>query len=550
MRDLTLTELRDLHNSYLYNVFEAKEDFITPPTVEQLSPSLNRIQITDGFCKKWYNLFNKWYFDNLLPQNLPIFFKQFSTDKTTLGFAYSEWKIVNGKQIIYPKKIEINAIYGFNEYQLFDTLIHEMIHILDYAQFPEHFENQNYKCHGAWFKSICSKLSKYGWNISTYDTTAAKWSPEYYNSIADRLKAQGRIPLIGFVEKENGMCFITKTDGKDYVANANGCVAQSAKSISLIKKISYYEIRGCKFATIKNQHRYWKSKFGLDNSLISKYQKAGKIGDTPFFVYTPPETTKTKSFNVQEFEHLMSNRNKMVRGVLLAMATSLYNIAVENYDSYSENPEELDLSEMAVGFSKMLGIKTLNNFTIYSKLTKGFYDDNSKAMISYDTHTPSSNINLKWGNIVNEPHLKTVVGELIDDLDSIRERADDKVPEKYWDGWKAMEYRDEVAAPKIVMDIIKDDSTMVRYANEILNYFLESYKKEVEMESGVSTITKASVGESVQDEKDIDVDLDTVEIDEQIIDKYAKHVYDKFKMDGDTAKVRKTNPDTIEVAIY
>ena len=70
-----------------------------------------------------------------------------------------------------------------------DVLLHEMIHILDYAHYSYHFSNKNYDTHGQFFLEQADKLNKYGWNITvTFEVKNDSSVSEKFAGVLVRLK--------------------------------------------------------------------------------------------------------------------------------------------------------------------------------------------------------------------------------------------------------------------------------------------------------------------------------------------------------------------------
>lgn len=120
--------------------------------------------VTIEWIRTKYNKFNKLYFNNELPN---IEFK-ISRSKHQWGYAGYMIKIKTGEVI--PEYIAISNYYDSPEHVKETTLLHEMIHIKDYAQHPEHFyvghrKNRYYDAHGIWFRNEAAKFIKFGYDI-------------------------------------------------------------------------------------------------------------------------------------------------------------------------------------------------------------------------------------------------------------------------------------------------------------------------------------------------------------------------------------------------
>lgn len=121
--------------------------------------------VTVEWIRAKYNKFNKLYFNGELPE---IEFK-LSRSKNTWGYAGYIISIKTGK--ITPEYIAISNYYDSPEHVKECTLLHEMIHVKDYVQNPEHYvvghrKNRYYDPHGTWFKNEASKFIQYGYDIN------------------------------------------------------------------------------------------------------------------------------------------------------------------------------------------------------------------------------------------------------------------------------------------------------------------------------------------------------------------------------------------------
>ena len=127
---------------------------------------------TIDWIKKNYNDFNARYFNNELPKNLVF---KLSKSKTTWGYAEFMYDFKNS--VIIPLSITLSNYYDSPERVKQNTLLHEMIHVLDYIMNPNHFiingrkvSKRHYDAHGYWFMEQVNRLNKFGWEVSKYIT--------------------------------------------------------------------------------------------------------------------------------------------------------------------------------------------------------------------------------------------------------------------------------------------------------------------------------------------------------------------------------------------
>lgn len=114
-----------------------------------------------------YDRCNKLYFGGALPK------VKMKVGRSKYNWGYASYKIYNG--VIYPLSITLSNYYESPEDVKLNTLIHEMIHIKDYVEHPEHFVrgrriNRSYDAHGSWFLSECNRLKQYGFDIAAHVT--------------------------------------------------------------------------------------------------------------------------------------------------------------------------------------------------------------------------------------------------------------------------------------------------------------------------------------------------------------------------------------------
>ena len=94
----------DMIRESYYKVLESNSNFSKTPTASQINPSLDEIKVTSELLEKWYTLFNKWYFDNKLPNPDKLdFCCEYFLGEDFIASASAILKVVSGN--IIPKKI-------------------------------------------------------------------------------------------------------------------------------------------------------------------------------------------------------------------------------------------------------------------------------------------------------------------------------------------------------------------------------------------------------------------------------------------------------------
>lgn len=230
--------------------------------------------VTIDFLEANYNKFNNEYFYGKLPK---VSFK-ISNSKRTWGSASFKFDWLN--KTIVPEKITISNYYDSPKEIKLNTLLHEMIHIYDYACFPEHFikngKRVGYDAHGTWFKSECKRLKKYGWNIETTTTneevelsTLSNHSKELLNNKIDKA-------LLCVIYGNNGLNFLVKTntDNINNIINSIKCVNWKI-NLNGISDIKFYKFSHEELASIKScgkRLRGWRYDINMLKEKLNEYK--------------------------------------------------------------------------------------------------------------------------------------------------------------------------------------------------------------------------------------------------------------------------------------
>lgn len=123
------------------------------------------MEVTEKVLEKKFDECNKIYFNNGLPYP---FFSIFCKKKPFAKFTYLKKK-KNGENVLVYKKISVSNYYDFNEEQLRDIIVHEMIHY-----FIAYNDIKDNKEHGKIFLSIAERLnSEFGLNIEKTRSTSS-----------------------------------------------------------------------------------------------------------------------------------------------------------------------------------------------------------------------------------------------------------------------------------------------------------------------------------------------------------------------------------------
>lgn len=116
------------------------------------------MKATPSLVEQYYKTFNAAYFDSMLPNDIEFGVMR---SKKTWGLAtYSFKRRAGHKTNVQPVSVKITNLIDMTEQSFKSTVLHEMIHILDYCLFPEHFDAKRYDAHGAWFKKTAEDIHK------------------------------------------------------------------------------------------------------------------------------------------------------------------------------------------------------------------------------------------------------------------------------------------------------------------------------------------------------------------------------------------------------
>ena len=174
-----------------------------------------RMIATIQWMKEKYDEYNGKLFGGKLPRIQFIISNRMSR---TWGFATYKFDLRNGR--IVPISITMSSKYDSPEEVKLNTLLHEMIHILDYATCPEHYierdlswnapypyrrvSGREYDAHGEWFQEQCNRINKFGFKVSKFvqewEKDASRLSDAELAKI-ERKKKEGSV--FGFMHRVN-----------------------------------------------------------------------------------------------------------------------------------------------------------------------------------------------------------------------------------------------------------------------------------------------------------------------------------------------------------
>lgn len=143
----------------------------TPSDMKSIEASFNK-DVSDekytptvDFVRNVYNKMNKEFFFNCLPTDNEIKFEVVNQVRNRMaGEAIAQQDLVTKE--IAVKKLVVNGAFTFTLHDWMETILHEMIHVCDYVNFPQHFDDKNYDPHGSWFMNEGKRFTKYGFDVS------------------------------------------------------------------------------------------------------------------------------------------------------------------------------------------------------------------------------------------------------------------------------------------------------------------------------------------------------------------------------------------------
>ena len=165
----------------IQRVLSSKSSNTEPKQTPETNPSVpvqtkSTLKIIDGFMvdtksgfiptvsyvSKRYKEFNKKYFEDKLPI-IPI---RIADTKGSAGMVRFCWR---GNQVTL-KEFCISQKYGYPEEVVCNTILHELIHVYQYAILNERHRG-NTDAHGVSFIKEMKRINAFGWKVNTHVTT-------------------------------------------------------------------------------------------------------------------------------------------------------------------------------------------------------------------------------------------------------------------------------------------------------------------------------------------------------------------------------------------
>lgn len=155
--------------------------------------------VTKEWIAENYKKFNNLYWDGKLPKNITF---KVGVSRKSWGLASCRYDSLSNS--CYDYKITMSNYFDSPEVVKINTLLHEMIHIYDYAFYPEHVTQRRYDAHGLLFLKEANRLRKFGWDINNKVTYEEHKVSSVSDEINKRIENKIREGFLLFVSKRNG----------------------------------------------------------------------------------------------------------------------------------------------------------------------------------------------------------------------------------------------------------------------------------------------------------------------------------------------------------
>lgn len=117
---------------------------------------------TEKFLEVAYMELNKRFFENSLPKNLT-----FTTEKSPKKHHIGKTNItIYDNGVVNVDGVELNSSIMLTLHEWVEAIAHEMIHVQECIEYPEHLSSENYNPHGEWFMKRASDFSEHGIRVT------------------------------------------------------------------------------------------------------------------------------------------------------------------------------------------------------------------------------------------------------------------------------------------------------------------------------------------------------------------------------------------------
>ena len=153
----------------------------TPSDIETINASFNhdvsdeKYTPTKKFLKNGYDMLNEKLFNNRLPSDFEFKIEHGLKDNAA-GHTYANDNKKEGEFVI--DGVSLNGTLMMTIHSWLETILHEMIHVMDFKFHPEHFVDARktgvpYDEHKGWFMEQANKFKNKGFNVEK--TLKSSW---------------------------------------------------------------------------------------------------------------------------------------------------------------------------------------------------------------------------------------------------------------------------------------------------------------------------------------------------------------------------------------
>lgn len=223
--------------------------------------------VTTEWMEENYANFNRLAFGGQLPN-----IRMVINNRLSRAWGRAMYRISLRGGTCTPLKIEMVNKRDCPEEVLRNILVHEMIHVEDYALHPEHFivktyygeykQNRNYDAHGNWFQEECNRINSMNLGVTattkiqSWESAASKLTDKAQAALDKRTalkKQEGAI--IGLLRKPNGKqpWFFIKTNNIGRKAYERKLLKDSDWYAKYTPYIEWYRSFDPKFMSYRNE---------------------------------------------------------------------------------------------------------------------------------------------------------------------------------------------------------------------------------------------------------------------------------------------------------
>lgn len=162
-----------------------------------------RFAPTVEFLETAYDVFNSKFFDSKLPDGLKMVVRASIRSSAVGSASYHLNRMTN---TVHAVGITLNAANKLTIHDWLEVVLHEMVHVYDYQNNPEHFigyMRRFYDAHGKWFLDFGKQFEQYGFNVQKYCKSVIEINTDN-RRIQNSIKKAAFILLDGFASDHGG----------------------------------------------------------------------------------------------------------------------------------------------------------------------------------------------------------------------------------------------------------------------------------------------------------------------------------------------------------